>query len=120
MTASRARQIVLAARPKGKPEVTDFHLEETTIPSPASGSFCSGSSTSRSTLMCAAAWTTVSPTRFVHYELEHVGALGAESDLDSDLVRPARLTSAAGGAIVAPGGGAGDSLALQQTRDTTR
>jgi hypothetical protein len=29
----------------------------------------------------------------------------AESHSDSDLVRPARLTSAAAGAIVAPGGG---------------
>jgi NADPH-dependent curcumin reductase CurA len=37
MTASRARQIVLAARPKGKPELTDFRLEETAIPTPAAG-----------------------------------------------------------------------------------
>jgi hypothetical protein len=37
MTTSRARQIVLAARPKGKPDLTDFRLEETTIPMPASG-----------------------------------------------------------------------------------
>src|SRR6267378_3458020 len=37
MTTSRARQIVLAARPKGKPHLTDFRLEETTIPTPASG-----------------------------------------------------------------------------------
>ena len=35
------------------------------------------------------------------------GTLGAESHSDSDLVRPARLTSAAGGAIVAPAGGTG-------------
>jgi NADPH-dependent curcumin reductase CurA len=32
-----ARQIVLAARPKGKPQLTDFRLEETTIPTPSSG-----------------------------------------------------------------------------------
>jgi NADPH-dependent curcumin reductase len=32
-----ARQIVLAARPHGKPKLTDFHLEETTIPTPKSG-----------------------------------------------------------------------------------
>ena len=32
-----ARQIVLAARPKGRPQVTDFRLEETAIPAPASG-----------------------------------------------------------------------------------
>jgi NADPH-dependent curcumin reductase CurA len=32
-----ARQIVLAARPKGKPQLTDFRLEETTIPAPSSG-----------------------------------------------------------------------------------
>jgi NADPH-dependent curcumin reductase CurA len=30
-----ARQIVLVARPKGKPQLTDFRLEETTIPTPA-------------------------------------------------------------------------------------
>ena len=34
---SRGRQIVLAARPKGKPELTDFRLEETAVPTPASG-----------------------------------------------------------------------------------
>jgi NADPH-dependent curcumin reductase CurA len=33
--AMAARQIVLAARPKGKPQLTDFRLEETTIPTPA-------------------------------------------------------------------------------------
>jgi hypothetical protein len=32
-----ARQIVLAARPQGKPQLTDFRLEETEIPTPASG-----------------------------------------------------------------------------------
>jgi hypothetical protein len=31
-----ARQIVLAARPNGKPRLTDFRLEETEIPTPAS------------------------------------------------------------------------------------
>jgi len=36
MTA-RARQIVLAARPKGKPQLTDFRLEETSVPTPAAG-----------------------------------------------------------------------------------
>jgi NADPH-dependent curcumin reductase CurA len=34
MTASLARQIVLAARPQGKPQLTDFRLEETEIPTP--------------------------------------------------------------------------------------
>jgi NADPH-dependent curcumin reductase CurA len=34
---SLARQIVLAARPHGKPNVTDFRLEETPIPTPGSG-----------------------------------------------------------------------------------
>ena len=37
MTASLARQIVLAARPNGKPRLTDFRLEQTEIPPPASG-----------------------------------------------------------------------------------
>jgi NADPH-dependent curcumin reductase CurA len=37
MSTTDARQIVLAARPRGKPEVTDFRLEETPIPTPASG-----------------------------------------------------------------------------------
>src|ERR1700730_18085110 len=32
-----ARQIVLAARPKGRPQLTYFRLEETAIPTPASG-----------------------------------------------------------------------------------
>ena len=34
---TRGRQIVLAARPKGKPELTDFRLEETAVPAPGSG-----------------------------------------------------------------------------------
>jgi NADPH-dependent curcumin reductase CurA len=37
MTAAKARQIVLAARPQGKPRLTDFRLEETAIPTPGSG-----------------------------------------------------------------------------------
>jgi NADPH-dependent curcumin reductase CurA len=37
MITVTARQIVLAARPKGKPQLTDFRLEETTIPTPSSG-----------------------------------------------------------------------------------
>ena len=37
MTGSLARQIVLAARPRGKPQLTDFRLEETQIPTPAPG-----------------------------------------------------------------------------------
>jgi NADPH-dependent curcumin reductase CurA len=34
MSAAKARQIVLAARPQGKPRLTDFRLEETAIPTP--------------------------------------------------------------------------------------
>src|SRR6201981_3311281 len=37
MTATKARQIVLAARPQGKPKLTDFRLEETAIPTPGPG-----------------------------------------------------------------------------------
>ncbi len=37
MTTSLARQIVLAARPKSKPDLADFRLEETAIPTPGSG-----------------------------------------------------------------------------------
>lgn len=37
MTTSHGRQIVLAARPKGRPEHTDFRLEETAIPTQAAG-----------------------------------------------------------------------------------
>ena len=37
MTASLAHQILLAARPKGIPQLSDFRLEETEIPTPASG-----------------------------------------------------------------------------------
>ncbi|HTW89762.1 MAG TPA: NADP-dependent oxidoreductase [Candidatus Binataceae bacterium] len=37
MAKTVARQIVLAARPQGRPKLTDFRLEETAIPTPASG-----------------------------------------------------------------------------------
>jgi len=37
MSATKARQIVLAARPQGKPRLTDFRLEETAIPPPGPG-----------------------------------------------------------------------------------
>src|SRR2546425_10338270 len=37
MTEKIARQIVLAARPQGKPQLTDFRLEETAIPTPSAG-----------------------------------------------------------------------------------
>src|SRR6202048_4825970 len=37
MTEGKARQIVLAARPQGKPKLTDFRLEETAIPTPGAG-----------------------------------------------------------------------------------
>src|SRR5258708_1469741 len=42
MTIATARQIVLAARPHGKPKLTDFRLEETTIPTPAAGQLLLG------------------------------------------------------------------------------
>src|SRR5229473_7819884 len=37
MSATKARQVVLAARPQGKPRLTDFRLEETAIPTPSAG-----------------------------------------------------------------------------------
>ena len=37
-----ARQIVLGARPQGKPQLSDFRLEETEIPTPASGQLLLG------------------------------------------------------------------------------
>jgi NADPH-dependent curcumin reductase CurA len=37
MSATKARQIVLAARPQGKPQLTDFRLEEAAIPTPGPG-----------------------------------------------------------------------------------
>jgi NADPH-dependent curcumin reductase CurA len=37
MTAVKARQIVLAARPQGRPKPSDFRLEETAIPTPSAG-----------------------------------------------------------------------------------
>jgi NADPH-dependent curcumin reductase CurA len=37
MSVTKARQIVLAARPQGKPRLTDFRLEETAIPTPGPG-----------------------------------------------------------------------------------
>jgi NADPH-dependent curcumin reductase CurA len=42
MTLSMARQIVLAARPQGTPQLTDFRLENTEIPTPASGQLLLG------------------------------------------------------------------------------
>ena len=39
MTAAKARQIVLAARPQGRPKLSDFRLEETAIPTPSAGQF---------------------------------------------------------------------------------
>src|SRR5262245_52301115 len=37
MNETRARQIVLAARPQGRPKPSDFRLEETAIPTPSAG-----------------------------------------------------------------------------------
>src|SRR5229473_8412688 len=37
MSATKARQIVLATRPQGKPRLTDFRLEETAVPTPGPG-----------------------------------------------------------------------------------
>jgi hypothetical protein len=37
MTTTPARQVVIAARPQGKPRLSDFRLEETEIPMPAAG-----------------------------------------------------------------------------------
>jgi NADPH-dependent curcumin reductase CurA len=37
MSGTKARQIVLAARPQAKPRLTDFRLEETAIPAPRPG-----------------------------------------------------------------------------------
>src|ERR1700720_1494283 len=42
MTTAKARQIVLAARPRGRPKLTDFRLEETAIPTPPSGQLLLG------------------------------------------------------------------------------
>src|SRR5260370_38134648 len=39
MSATKARQIVLATRPHGKPRLTDFRLEETAIPMAGPGQF---------------------------------------------------------------------------------
>jgi NADPH-dependent curcumin reductase len=37
MNEAKARQIVLAARPQGRPKLSDFRLEETSIPTPSEG-----------------------------------------------------------------------------------
>jgi NADPH-dependent curcumin reductase len=42
MNTSTARQIVLAARPNGKPRLTDFRLEETAVPTPSPGQILLG------------------------------------------------------------------------------
>ena len=63
MTLSIARQIVLAARPQGKPQLTDFRLEETAIPTPASGQLLLGVQCLSLDPICVAGWMTGSPTR---------------------------------------------------------
>src|SRR5256885_2342655 len=42
MTLSMARHIVLAARPQGTPQLTDFRLEDTALPTPAAGQLLLG------------------------------------------------------------------------------
>lgn len=42
MNPATGRQIVLAARPHGKPKLTDFRLEETQIPTPGAGQLLLG------------------------------------------------------------------------------
>jgi len=37
MTEGKARHIVLAARPHGRPQPSDFRLEDTAIPMPRAG-----------------------------------------------------------------------------------
>jgi NADPH-dependent curcumin reductase CurA len=37
MTEKIARQVVLAARPHGRPMPSDFRLEETAVPTPSAG-----------------------------------------------------------------------------------
>jgi hypothetical protein len=37
MNETKARQIILAARPQGRPKLSDFRLEETPIPTPSEG-----------------------------------------------------------------------------------
>ena len=47
MSSTTARQIVLAARPQGKPLLTDFRLEETQIPTPGAGQVVGAPRTNR-------------------------------------------------------------------------
>lgn len=42
MSISTARKIVLAARPNGRPKLTDFRLEEAAVPTPSSGQILLG------------------------------------------------------------------------------
>src|SRR5206468_3410337 len=42
MNETKARQIVLAARPQGRPKPSDFRLEETAIPAPSAGQILLG------------------------------------------------------------------------------
>src|SRR6266481_4947642 len=37
MTEAKAHQIILAARPQGKLQLTDFRLEKTAVPTPSAG-----------------------------------------------------------------------------------
>jgi NADPH-dependent curcumin reductase CurA len=42
MNSPTGRQIVLAARPNGKPKLTDFRLEEIAVPTPSPGQILLG------------------------------------------------------------------------------
>ncbi len=63
MNVTTGRQIVLAARPKGKPQLSDFRLEEVRIPGRVQDRSCSACCIFLLILICVAGWMTGSLMR---------------------------------------------------------
>jgi NADPH-dependent curcumin reductase CurA len=61
MTQTKVKQIVLASRPKGPPTPENFRLMEVAMPAMPPGGLLLRVLYSRSTRICAAAWTTGNP-----------------------------------------------------------
>ena len=63
MTERISRQIVLAARPQGRVQLSDFRVKETTVPVPGASQILLAVEYLSLIPTCAAEWMTGSPTR---------------------------------------------------------